>query len=164
MVSVGLLPTPFFTACPSNDWRAAQSYNPPYSTAGTCLNKLFVYINLDYISKIAVDFASRGKVGPAVGCGGADTYVTFDPTSPNEAYIDVWKAYADGVWTSSTTVKIYGGRIYMPSSPARLYVARISSHSLPPGVSLAASTDTAACGTTLQATVTVNDNGTFSIA
>jgi hypothetical protein len=106
----------------------------------------------------AADFASRGKVGPAGYCAGSDTYTV---TGSNSQLINIWQAYKDGVWTSSTTIKIYikantgfGGNIY--AQPEYKASSVISIHK--------AVTNLACGATAITATVTVNDDGTFSIA
>ncbi len=120
-----------------------------------------------------VNFAGRGWVG--IGACGSDAYVsaltfpdTYDTSTsddPNSiAQVDVWGAYRDGVWTSSTTILVS-----MYSSPATgTTVFGQARNNEANRVTKAITTqNTAFCpggGAVLQATITVNDDGTISIA
>ncbi len=109
---------------------------------------------------LAVNFAGRGKCDPwASLCGFADSYVTA--VSATVLRIAVWDAYRASVWTSSTTVLIYGGAA--TADP----VAGVSAKK--GGSSTGAVSGTYAwpagggCPATLLATVTVTDIGGLTI-
>lgn len=116
---------------------------------------------------IAVDFAGRGKVGGA--CGGSDEYVSFSnnpatgPLATAFSFIDVWGAFRDGVWTSSTTALIYtlrttggpGGTTAKPRYDT-LDACLVSGN-------LGFSVGAIACPTVLSWTVTITDDGALTI-
>lgn len=114
----------------------------------------------------AVDFNGRGVNGPT--CGGSDPYVSLFSLVNDRTAIDVWRAYRNGVWTSSCTIAILG-RSGSPSSanPCFQY-AKINGLTGPAAGQVTKATGTAPAGSgcpgTLLATVTVNADGSFSIA
>jgi hypothetical protein len=124
--------------------------------AATCPDLLRLETTTALGATVAVDFAGRGKLGAT--CGGGDTYVTF--TSFWRADIDIWKAYADGVWTSSTTIDVYMDGLTAIAKDLDVYpIDNYSAFIRKSGIIR----DTVNCGTVVKATVTVNDDGTFSI-
>lgn len=144
--------SPYYGLCIGCGW---------YDGVSVCPIPIEVYFDTLFTQPyIAVNFAGRGKVGPLGGCGGSDTYVTFFTLSgfPDiRAKVDVWAAHKDGVWSSSTTILFYAGGIELTSTvKAKDHVTTLSSGSVTSNVY--------SCGSTLLATVTVNDDGTFSVA
>lgn len=100
-------------------------------------------------SAMAFDFAGRGKVGWG-GCPGSDVYV-----QGTNGIIDVWKAYTDGVWSSSVTVKVYAWNLY---PTLRMYANGSITNKTITAVA------TSGCPVDLVATATVYDDGTVSLA
>lgn len=143
----GIWPTPINGACPAASW---------YSAGGGCPDQLRV--QLSSLSRdIAVDFAGRGKVGLA--CGGSDTYLTVG-VGGDVIYIDVWAARRAGVWSSSVTIDVYAAAGSALSDTVEAY----PSFNFSAVVSKSITDEVAGCGTVVKATITVNDDGTFSIA
>ena len=64
---------------------------------------------LGFLNTVSINFASRGKVGGY--CGGSDEYVTFTDNGATSGSVtvdvDIWRAYQDGIWSSSSTISIY---------------------------------------------------------
>lgn len=118
-----------------------------------------------FTTKFAANFNGRGKTGHS--CAGTDTYVSTNTTS---LFIDVWKAYADGVWTSSVVIEVYASQ---PSSCGAAVALSIdivpfstSRNAACASLSLNGSSSATvldqACPTFNVATLTVFDNGTMS--
>ncbi len=139
-------------ACPTNLWMRVI----PFSVAGT--------------ANLSIDFAGRGKVGG--GCGGTDTYVGFSGNGGNTPFgrVDVWGAYRDGIWTSSTTVAVYIADT-VPGVPSSVIGYRAEG-TYPTNINYGEAAllksggafDPGVCGTTLYATFTILDDGTVSVA
>jgi hypothetical protein len=100
------------------------------------------------------------------GCAGSDSYVS----GTSALSIDVWKALADGVWSSSVAFSIWCSTVSFPSGGSVTVETRCG-----PGERYASSgevpTDTQkdvlvirneACPTSNVATLTVYDDGTFT--
>jgi len=151
------------------DWRAPDPFGSP-----ACLGKLLICftatLGIPGSWILEVNFAGRGySAYNNLACGySADSYVTFI-WGRGQAEIDVWKALRDGVWTSSTTILCrtatagaYSGTIGVGREKYNAFNALPDAD--PDYVSKAVSSNAATCATTLRATVTVNDDGTFSIA
>lgn len=142
-----------------SDTMACVSISAFFQDGYPCGNPLVINLNSSaFAGNLAVDFNGRGKVG--LTCAGSDSYVTF--FNQRSALIDVWKAWRDGIWTSSVTVNCYG-------------LASISPLPLSAGWFAAPATFTylasknapcqlgGTCSTTLSGVVTFNDNGTVSV-
>lgn len=119
---------------------------------------------------LAVNFAGRGKVGDV--CGGSDSYMGAIYSIAGGAVqrvvdIDVWRAYRDGVWTSSVTILLYAAADF-PSVNDRIIFGVYGTPYIIGGnklVSFDASTCASPiCPTTLLATVTLLDDGTITIS
>lgn len=126
----------------------------------TCADTFSIYANVLFGSNLSVNFSGRGKVGGL--CGGSDAYITFSGqgTGFTEARIDIWGAYAAGVWTSSTTVLVYAAS-GTPSASDN-YTGRPSHY--PSGVAkVLASELTGGCPVVLKATFTITDAGVISV-
>lgn len=111
-------------------------------------------------TKLSLDFAGRGKVGGL--CGGSDTYITFSGSTL--AVVDIWKALKDGIWTSSTTIKMYAQDSFAASVVLSAEIMTSTFTSLISFSKLTGRDAAVACPPTLQATVTVAADGTVSIA
>lgn len=139
----------------------------------------------------AVDFAGRGKSGLLIsGCPG-DAYVSIGSNNSNEyacdgtsepyfgnigiATIDVFKALRDGIWSSSVNIDIYYVKTGAADGSTRLVRATPSAivTTDPAGAcncvekrftTQVVAALTCANATTIQATITVYDDGTLSIA
>lgn len=112
----------------------------------------------------SLNFAGRGKVGGY--CGGSDSYVTFSGqgTATAVATVDIWQAYIDGVWSSSTTVLLYQAAVPNVNTGT---VARPSDNALSscgPGIANSFDLDGGLCATLLTATVTITDDGAIGLA
>jgi hypothetical protein len=148
MVSIGRFRTPIVDACLPCNW---------YPATFTCPRKMTLTVQAfggDLL--VAANFAGRGQVGD---CGGTDSYVTFDRASASlvRVDVDVWAAYRAGVWSSSTTVLVYT-KSTGPNASDRCIVSPsggTKTFPFPPG---------GICPVVLWGTVTVNDDGTLSIA
>ena len=156
MASIGRLMTPVngkciglnwykgFTSCPSNLMITYPGYDVTTGFAG-----------------MAVVFNGGAKVGdPSLTDCGTDAYVDAAVTIGSLIQVDVWAAYRAGAWTSSVTILVYHGQ----SAPAcTLEAGPDYATPVTKAITPQAGT-TCAAVTTLKATVTVNDDGTFSIA
>ena len=112
------------------------------------------------IVSASIDFAGRGKVGGI--CGGADEYVTFTTNGTGRTFsatVDVWSAFLDGAWSSSTVLLVYAASTGVVSGSDVIFADGAGTFLNKNG----AFQSTGACPTTLIATVTVLDNGTLSI-
>ncbi len=113
--------------------------------------------------RMSINFAGRGKVGG--NCGGTDAYVSMAGFNDTIMTIDVWRALNDGVWSSSCAILVYlatpapqpAGRV----SYTILYSLAAASYTHKAGVTADV---TGGCPSTLQATITVMDDGTLGIA
>lgn len=148
MASIGKIRSPIVDVCLACNW---------YPTGFVCPRRMTLNLQAfggDLI--VAVNFAGRGQAGD---CGGTDTYVSISRIDASRVAIDinVWAAYRAGVWTSSTTVLVYG-KSTGPNASDRCIVSPSGGTKTSPfpagGV----------CPVTLWGTVTVNDDGTLSIA
>jgi len=99
-------------------------------------------------------------------CAGSDPYITYHTEYDDNVNIDCWKALADGVWSSSFTFDVYVGILNF--DPGRtLYVRPASATN--PGLTTKAMTvpviaaSTCASAGSNVATVTVYDDGTFTV-
>lgn len=120
-------------------------------------DKLIIDLNGYFDGEISCDFAGRGRVGNL--CGGSDSYMVFDAGN-GKVTVDVWGAYRASVWSSSTTVKVYI-QSETAGTSTRAYVGPSGFNRISKETGFDAPV---ACPTTLQATVTINDNGSISIA
>ena len=110
----------------------------------------------------AVTFAGRTKVGG--GCGGSDQYITFITDSPSVGDIfvdvDVWGAYQDGIWTSSTTILLHIESFLGPfSTTVTMYPKNYTTTT---NKSVTVSFGIGGCPAGTSATITILDDGTFS--
>lgn len=128
-------------------------------TTYPCLEPLRIAISgYGLTGALSLNFAGRGKFGGS--CPGSDPYVTY--SGGQLALVDVWGALRAGVWTSSTTLLCY---VQFNGAPAGPSISAYAGPSVLYGVSKAGtSRDLLGCPTTLQATVTVNDDGSLAIA
>lgn len=157
-------------------------------------------LNGDGFTGYALNFNGRGKFnGYNVATCAAETYflgANVDSTlvrscdgssmpSPNatnfvQLAIDVWKAYRDGVWTSSVNIDVYILRDSGASADSNSYVIQARSPNSgakddnpatdgcgcveKTGVTVQSANRLCANATTIKATVTVYDDGSISIA
>ena len=99
-------------------------------------------------------------------CGGScDSYVTFDASIGTAGLgIDVWRAYDDGLWTSSVSFDVYrrSGTLFRASA---LNLAQFGPHMTSTVVGVKSSGGTGACDDTVKTgTVTLYDDGTVTAA
>ena len=161
MASIGVWPSPRGGICIPMNWR---------SSAAPCGGLLGIEAFTSG-AHVALNFNGRGKVGfgTGEGCGGSDAYVFgWAPTSsPKRLGVDVWSAYIDGVWTSSVVVDVY---IYHPSSPS--FSTSINAYRRSTsggfgtlvGSKATGTSELVSCGTVIKASITVNSDGTVSVA
>lgn len=131
------------------------------TNAQTCRDTMIIGWS-GFITRTAIDGAwiTGGKIGNPASCPGSDTYVTC--LNNAQIGVDVWKALADGIWSSSCVFSFYGHD--GGSVSAGTAYAKPASASSPAQISKAVSTVAgASCPTGLLATVTVFDDGTYSI-
>lgn len=113
------------------------------------------------IHHIALSLGGRPITGGT--CGGADPYVTDQGESTLD--VDIWRAYADGIWTSSVDIRVYaaGYGNYGGTVDARVSFDRLAN--LPPPCAyqyrFTSQLADVPCPTTLVVTATVYDSGTF---
>ena len=106
---------------------------------------------------VDVNFNGRGLVGTSA-CTGTDSYVTVQRASGDivDFGIDVWQAYRDSIWTSSTTIEIYTYSTF-PAVGDNITTAPAG------GAKVSAFGGVFACPYALWATITVLDDGTVSV-
>lgn len=147
MASIGRLIVPIGGACPGAPW--LKGFYP-------CPTNLLIASDTGLSAYLHVDFNSRGKVGSF--CGGLDTYVSV--ISSDLIAVDVWGARLASVWSSSVQVEVYLGSSVVIAANLSAYPAANAAAAVTKSVT----SDSTSCGTAVKATVTVNDDGTFSIA
>jgi hypothetical protein len=104
-----------------------------------------------------------GTVGASNGTACAtDPYVTID--AGTSVIIDIWKALADALWTSSVSFTVYAHRTGAAFA-GKVVVRPQFGISLPAAASFGATFPSGTnCPTSALATVTFYDDGTYSIA
>jgi hypothetical protein len=159
MASIGKLLTPVVHTpsgvghCIGSEWYRGSTL--------PCPTPLDIYHLGDGLAGgMAVNFNGRGKVGDAgSSCGGFDPYVT-GISFTDYLTVDVWAALRAGVWSSSCIIQVY------MATGAPIVGEQIQAY--PPsgslGVTKNVTTQAGTCGTVVLATITVNDDGTYSIA
>jgi len=153
MATIGRWKSPYSGLCLPVDW-----YDSFWSAA--CPGPIVISLTGSWhISrKLSTNFAGRGILGGnCSSCAADQYYLTCGATAVS---IDVWKAYLDGVWTSSTTILVYASKT---SGASGNLTTRDPSSTTVDVTAIGADT-TGSCPTTLQVTITVNDDGTFSVA
>ena len=174
MASIGRLIWPIRAGvggCLSCDWFKRSADACPVSLV---IRETVVNSTLDR----CYDLSSAGKVGFQCSAWTFDSPVysyglyvteTGGTFAQRHTKVDIWKAYRDAVWTSSTTIDIYD---YVFGGPAsRTYICGIADAS-PSGSAGFITSDSVTVSvpagvgppTAKVATITVNDDGTFSIA
>jgi hypothetical protein len=119
--------------------------------------------------RIRLNFNGRGwAANPGAGCG-EDDYITF-PAFPevsaegaNGLKLAVWQAHLDAVWASSVTIDVTAVNDF-GAVASTIYVQRFNTLDDQVTKVITSETGTLNCGTTVKGTITVNDDGTFSIA
>ncbi len=179
MASIGRWRSPIhpsqtsFIGC---DW-----YKPYLGSPTACPGKLV--ISLDLADVLAADFnvdvdlavvfngGTKSGVyqsgGSSLSCG-SDSYVTVDGSAfvNVRLLVDVWSAFRASAWASSVTIDIYAG-VGFSTHTIKTYASREGNWSSVAGdqsKSASVPPRTSACPAVKIATVTVNDDGTFSIA
>lgn len=139
----------------------------------TCPARMMVYGDYNSSSGSCFNFSrctqlnvSGGWWSGSIGrnCAGSDPYVS---ESGRDVFIDVWKALADGVWSSSVVISIYADMVNNPTSLTDVIHAGPSTGSSPASASISGYVPPGigvTCSTTLRATLTVYDDGTFTLA
>ena len=119
------------------------------------------------------DAGSPGTVGIAVSggwlsgtigtsCAGSDSYATVISSSFIE--IDIWKALANALWTSSVSFTVWGKKLTAGSTTRNLEVGPGSLVNPPTAAKSVLFPYVAGCPSTNVATATFYDDGTFSLA
>lgn len=118
----------------------------------------------------AINFNGRGWVAGGGGGGSctSDTYLSFSSnpvTPPNFMWeVDVWQAFADGVWTSSVAIQI-ASRQTAPFNTIAFGPEQDSALSCwTSGFSYTGVVSSCPSSMTVVATITIMDDGTLSIA
>jgi hypothetical protein len=120
--------------------------------------------------RMAYDFHGRGKHMAA--CTYTETYSgpgsatkLCGKTAGIGMHFDVWKAWEDGIWTSSVVIRLYAD--YSVASTKVVAVAKSFSNDNAWAeevcTTISIGTPDVTCPTTLVATVTVYDDGTYTI-
>lgn len=117
--------------------------------------------------RIAIDggFLGGTKIGQA--CGGSSSYVTV--VHQSRISVDVWQALKDGAWSSSTVLSVYGDAVNTIPYPGNATIeAKPYTAAVPASQTIIAANWPAGvgnvCVSTLRRTVTVYDDGTFTLA
>jgi hypothetical protein len=121
--------------------------------------------NCYYYGRCSQLAVSGGWITGSVGqnCAGSDAYCTV---SGRDIYIDIWQALAAGVWSSSVVFTIYADMANNPLPDVDKITVSPESISSPAAANTATYTPAAigaACSSTSRATLTVYDNGTFTL-
>lgn len=162
-MSIGHLITPIDGSCIGDGWFRGTGPCPEVlKISGT-----YTHLSGSPCSFLATNFASRGKTGFA--CGGSDAYVADQ--SDGSQHIDVWRAYRDGIWTSSVDILVYytgKNALFMSgvinAEPLSYPSARVTKNPAVINGTAECSAPSWSCPTALSATITVNDDGSISIA
>ncbi len=123
--------------------------------------------------RTVINLAGRGWMG--VGCAMTDPYirlpipletwqdvVSYDSNSV--IFVDVWQALRDAIWASSVTIEV---RVTSPTTPTTdiyTHARNGIDNEVHKAVTAQSTLGGIGCGSVLKATITVNDDGTFSIA
>ncbi len=103
-------------------------------------------------------------------CGNSSAYVTVGGHGFATIRVNIWKALADGQWSSSTVITVYAYRFSSLSSTANdLRAGPDRTTPVNPARQTKVITPVAfhsglPCPTDVVGTVTVNDDGTFTVA
>jgi hypothetical protein len=160
MVSIGKWPTQIPGLCVGWDW---------YATSGPCLDRLRVEV-LGSFGRVGLRIAGRNPYGPIGGVlTPSNCVATTDPylqiagsgAGLGVMFCDIWRAYRDGVWRSSTTIDVFAFGI----GSGRTIRASIANKSTvfqdKTGIAF---TINDCAGSALRATITVHDDGSFHLA
>jgi hypothetical protein len=127
---------------------------------------------LDF-GKIAV--AAFGSTPTNAVCGDGGTYITPDTYGfpGRRSWVNIWNAYRNGLWISSTVITVYGISPYRYNTAPGILTTYIDGHLsdnlgcqqiAKSGIVLQPYGPTETCSDYLPiATVTVNANGSFSV-
>jgi hypothetical protein len=124
-----------------------------------------------YGANIFIKMAGRSLAGPTGSpCFGAEPYAVYDNAGPG-FQVDIWKALADGVWSSSTTFDLYfttAGQYFTgqcgPSHSNKNFITGCSSSIYRSGIVPSVVNGCSAGPLWSYAHITVNEDGTYSIA
>lgn len=162
--------TPVGGLCLPLSWYKRHQYSNGLYEAQVCPDQLCIWTSVlgGNTCGISVNLAGRG-LADAASCG-ADVYVSSLSGSEvpdggpfdDVILIDVWQAYRDGIWTSSTTVVV--AVACATSGAARTLTAQPRNNNAVAVTKSISPQVTGFCPSTTLATVTINDDGTFSIA
>jgi len=145
------------TAC--NFWRAAASVCPTKLIIEGTAYAGFV----SDMPSIEGDFLGGTSIAVA-HCTGTNTYIQKIGANTNILHFDIWKALADGQWSSSAAFTIKAARLVIGPGTSTI---RISAQSTPNPAEISRSVATTvvdACPTETVGTLTVFDDGTFTFA
>lgn len=142
-------------------WYPANAFDLAYSSAVPYFQMLYVTVS-GTTANVGTKIGARSLVCLPLSptpCSGSDIY------QPAYHYIDIMKALYDGIWSSSVTIGVYAIR---PSSASGSIICGpahdptfLTDCSASKAVTVPGGTG---CPSTLVATITVNEDGTFSIA
>lgn len=148
----------FLTITPRNGIYQADGAN----TGGNCYGLGAQISGRSFYAEYAYGFTAAQYTS----CGTVDPYIFVSGwfgSSPSHPvlYIDIWKAYIDGIWSSSVTVDIYAD-IAGGSEAVRV---GNQSDTCPSDVTknISAVSSIYTCPTVKRCTVTVNDDGSFTV-
>jgi hypothetical protein len=165
------LKKPFFGLCLPDSWYDPYQFEIFQYRPQVCPDYLHLTArrNSDNVAlRIRLNFDSRGWASTGGSCG-TDTYISF-PTFPevsaegaNGLKLAVWQAHVDGIWTSSVTCSVTAVNDF-GAVAATIKVQRFNSLTDQVTKSITSETGALNCGGVVKGTITVNDDGTFSIA
>lgn len=97
-------------------------------------------------------------------CGGSSSYITESVgASFWHFYIDVWKALADGAWSSSMAIAIQMGNTAVPPSSSITAIREDGLANPSSATKAVTPTSPTSCAMATLATLTVYDDGTFTL-
>ena len=133
--------------------------------SGPCPLGLGVHVGGYYFSISGGWWTGYIQCGPTVWCTGSDSYVSRP--DPGILLINIWGALGAGLWASSVAIDINTAASAPDSASASAYPYPCNEFNNPTPAPINKTIATGAassCPTTKRATVTVYDDGTYSIA
>lgn len=136
--------------------------------SGPCPTKVGVFsyaMPSGYCANVGVRFNGGAMIDAKGKCGGSDPYVTVQSGTSSDGglcRVDVWKAFHDGVWTSSVEIEVG----YVLSNPAAFFpfVPLINPFGSSTPKFTPEESTTCECPTVVHYTITVGQTGIVTVA